>query len=92
MKLSENLTTIEQSILWHCDNLKGELVIPEKVTNYNGDGSEYFGSIKFLNRNTTIVDHISTIRPSIGKIIGYSGSTAQAYAEKYNRTFEIISE
>ena len=92
VKLSENLTTIEQSILWHCNNLTGELVIPEKVTNYKGDGSEYFSSIKFLNRETVIVDHISTIRPSIGKIIGYSGSTAQAYATKYTRTFETIPE
>ena len=91
IKLSENLTTIER-ILWHCNNLTGELVIPEKVTNYKGDGSEYFSSIKFLNRETVIVDHISTIRPSIGKIIGYSGSTAQAYATKYTRRFETIPE
>ena len=92
VKLSANLEAIEANIFVFCNNLTGELIIPEKVTTYNGDGCQSFSSIKFLNRNTTIVDHISTIRPSIGKIIGYSGSTAQAYAEKYNRTFEIISE
>ena len=90
VKLSNNLTTVESTIFGRCSNLTGELVIPKSVINYNGDGSEYFSSIKFLNKDTAIIDHISTIRPSIGKIIGYTGSTAEAYAIKYDRTFEAI--
>ena len=47
-------------------------------------------SITFNSATTVIYDDAFTI-PATAKIIGYAGSTAQAYATKYSRTFELIS-
>lgn len=92
VKLSDNLEIIESGIFVFCNNLTGDLVVPKKATKYNGDGCESFDSVKFLNKDTEITDHISTIRQGVKKIIGYTNSTAEKYAAKYNRTFEPISE
>ena len=45
--------------------------------------------IYFYNSNCIIADSAETI-PENAVILGYAGSTAQEYAEKYNREFEAI--
>lgn len=44
-------------------------------------------TVTFLNKDTVIYDDIDTISGWIKTICGYKGSTAEAYAKKYDRTF-----
>lgn len=48
-------------------------------------------SVTFLNKDTVIFDHPDTITGWVSTICGYKGSTAEAYAKKYNRTFIDIT-
>ena len=48
-------------------------------------------SITILSRDVEIDDSSYTL-PTTATIYGYAGSTAQAYAEKYDRTFVILDE
>ena len=54
-------------------------------------GNYCFYYIEFYNPNCEIYDSASTIKKSDFLLIGgYDGSTAQAYATKYNRTFASL--
>ena len=94
LKLSSKLTKIDAQAFNNCSKLKGDVIIPDGVSTI---GKLLFfkcsslNSMKFLNKNTNILDSGNTIDSNI-KIIGYSGSTAEEYATKYNRTFEKIEE
>lgn len=48
-------------------------------------------SVTFLNEDCVIFDSEYTVSPT-ATIYGYDNSTAQAYAEKYERTFESLGE
>ena len=48
-------------------------------------------SVKVLNPDCVIYDDSSTIQDQ-AVIYGYPDSPAQAYAQKYNKTFEILGE
>ena len=48
-------------------------------------------SVTFLNKDTEIYDNEATISNWVDIICGYKGSTAEAYAKKYNRTFVDIT-
>lgn len=48
-------------------------------------------SIFVFHPNCQIADDVETI-PETAVIYGYDNSTAQAYAEKYNRTFVLLNE
>lgn len=48
-------------------------------------------TVTFLNKDTEIFDDPDTIAMNISTICGYSGSTAEAYAKKYDRTFVDIT-
>lgn len=48
--------------------------------------------VTFLNSETEIYDSADTIGTENTVIYGFAGSTAQKYAEKYNRTFIEISD
>ena len=86
--LSRKLKTIYASAFFGCFNLDS-IIIPESVQ-YIGDVA--FGrcselkSISILNPNCKITDSDGTISDT-ATIYGYINSTAQAYAEKYNRKF-----
>ena len=93
VKLSNNLTILNEEIFNQCNKLTGDIIIPNNITEIKGyalNRCDSINSIKFLNKDTVIDDANTTIYSNI-KIIGYSESTAQAYANKYSRTFEMIS-
>ena len=49
-------------------------------------------SVSIFSKNVTIVDDAAAITPDTATIYGYSGSTAEAYATKYNRKFVAIDK
>jgi hypothetical protein len=74
-----------------CVNLN-DLIISETTGKVGNRAFEYCDNLKtitFDNPKTIIVDHVNTIPPQ-AVIKGFTGSTAEAYAEKYNRTFETL--
>ena len=77
-----------------CTGLKGKIIIPSTFGNigkksfYGCTGIE---KITIKNKDCTIYDEANTFYSGI-KLGGYAASTAEEYATKYNRTFEVISE
>jgi hypothetical protein len=69
------------------------ITIPDSVTSI-GMGAFYrcssLESITILNPDCDIYDNGSTSDTAV--IYGYEGSTAQTYAEEYNRTFVSLGE
>lgn len=87
-----------------CDNLTS-IIIPESVKNIGAFAFSTccsLASITIENPDCEISDNEFTIFNDYddetselyfnGTIYGYEGSTAQAYAEKYGRKFEVIGE
>lgn len=88
IKMENGLESIGEFSFQHCDSLE-KIDIPSSVT-YIGDYAFSFcdnlKSVTINNSNCTIYNHGYTIS-NTATIYGYKNSTAQAYAEKYNRTF-----
>ncbi len=75
-----------------CSGLKGSVDIPLGVSSIECEvfyGCNGLSSIRVLNPACKIFDGNGTI-PEGAVIYGYAGSTAQAYAEKYKRTFVVL--
>ena len=78
-----------------CDIFDSEKTIPaeykinEKMPDLESDGviTSVWGDVA----GETVEEHEEPVDKSV-VIHGYAGSTAQAYAEKYNRKFEVIEE
>lgn len=91
-----NLDAILQSAQTHREDVEALIndMSDEQYISYIGqnafNGCNSITSAKFLNRETNIATTYS-LSANI-KIIGYSNSTAEDYAIKYNRIFEVISE
>ena len=86
--LPENLTKIDAAAFSHCWGLKS-IIIPKSVIivgNSAFEECEDMTDITFLNPECEIYKNISTIYKTT-TIHGAENSTAQAYAEKYNRNF-----
>ena len=89
--------TIPSSVKWigpyafyGCTGLTS-VTIPNSVTSIDYNAFEDctgLTSIAIYSKVCDIYDSSYTF-PSTAKIIGLSGSTAEAYAKKYNRTFEV---
>jgi len=89
--LPEGLVTVGQYAFYGCCSIVS-ITVPQSVTTI---GDHAFGcfnlqSIKILNPNTSIYDSEATIT-SGAVIIGYDASTANMYANSYNRTFIDIN-
>lgn len=86
--LPSSLTSIQGSAFYACESMKS-IEIPESVT-YIGESAfvhcAKLDSIKILNAECEIFYDPTTI-DSNTVIYGYSGSTAEAYAEEYGRIF-----
>ena len=91
--IPESVTKIGFGAVDLCTGLK-EVTIPDSVSNIGN--SAFFGcddltDITILNPDCGIYDDAEAISDNT-VIHGYAGSTAQAYAEKYSRTFEVIGD
>ncbi len=101
INLPEHLRTIGCSAFGNCERLKA-IVIPESVEQIGIDAfenCEKLESVKILNPKTVIGDEPTTFtNPKqlfdhltfTGVIYGYENSTAQDYADRYERQFVLM--
>ena len=89
--IPKSMLTIEMDAFTGCSALSS-VTIPESVTNIElsaFDGCSSLNAIVLYNPDCDIYDD-STTFPENTAIFGYIGSTAQEYAEKYNREFVAL--
>ena len=92
ISLPNDMEIITGYMFYECANLN-EIVIPDNVTTIGNaafSGCTSLASITIKNPECVIYDDKYTIS-SEATIYGYANSTAQTYAEKYNRTFIEIT-
>lgn len=86
----DTVTRVDTNSFLACDNLRS-ITFPESVALIDCEAVESCALLKdvyILNRECEIVDDDSTIES--GVIHGYTGSGAEEYAKKYNRTFVAL--
>lgn len=86
--LPDRITTIVQGMFKSCDSLT-DITIPNNISNidyYAFDSCSNLNSITIMNPNCKIYDNKNTIQYTT-TIYGFSGSTAEQYATRYNRKF-----
>lgn len=101
--IPDSVTSIGYKAFGNCSNL-ASITIPKSVTiiKYGAfSNCDNLASITILNPDCEIQESFGTISNDYdsetneyyftGTICGYAGSTAQAYAEKYNRNFVALS-
>ena len=82
------LNTIDSNAFTSCDRIT-EITFPENVSEINWRAFEYCSSLEKVvieNPECVIAPSEDTFG-SAARIYGYTGSTAQEYAKKYNRDF-----
>lgn len=90
--LAEGIETIDATAFSTCAGLT-HLTVPASVTKINRSAlnSVNLASVTFLNPgNISIADPANTIGAATTVMKGYTGSGAQAFAVKYNKTFEPL--
>ncbi|WP_434309613.1 DUF4214 domain-containing protein [Hominifimenecus sp. rT4P-3] len=93
LELTEGLLEIEEEAFSGCAGFREEVIIPSSVTAIGRSAFERCSKLErmqFLNPDCSIYDSESTI-DSIIEIFGVSGSTAVAYAERYDRFYSDMS-
>lgn len=91
INIPDSVTHIGSYAFRWCKGLTS-VTIPNSVTHIENNSFGYcdkLESIIISNPDCRIFDYAETISET-ATIYGYAGSTAQAYAEKYNRTFVAI--
>ncbi|MDE7121033.1 MAG: leucine-rich repeat protein, partial [Oscillospiraceae bacterium] len=91
--IPNGLKNIETAAFLNCSSLKS-ITIPDSAASIGGSafsGCSSLESITILNADCEIYDSESTISDT-AVIYGYPDSTAQAYAEKYDREFVALGE
>lgn len=104
IKIPDSVKSIEQSTFHNCSALT-TITIPASVTSISDNAfanCSSLTSITIMNPECYIYDWTSTIANGYdennskfyynGTIYGYTGSTAQVYAEKYGYKFESIGK
>jgi len=93
INIPNGVSKIGDNTFFNCRELES-IELPKSVGSigdYAFNGCTSLTSIKILNRNAVIYDSEFTISDT-ATMYGYEGSTAQAYAEKYNRAFVVLDE
>ncbi len=91
--IPDRIEIIDKGTFASCSNLSS-ITIPKNVTKidmFTFLSCRSLETIKIENPDCGIFDSRETISDT-DTIYGYTGSTAQAYAEKYNRTFIALDE
>jgi hypothetical protein len=102
ISIPDSVTVLETSVFYDCYNLTS-VTLPENIQSikYGAfQNCKNLNSITITNPDCQIYDYKTTFCNSYdyetdeavfnGTFYGYEGSTAQSYAEKYNRKFAII--
>lgn len=100
--IPDSITVLETSVFYDCFSLTS-VTLSENVQSIKFgalQNCQNLDSVTITNPNCQIYDYNATICNSFdyktditlfsGTIYGYEGSTAQAYAEKYNKKFAVI--
>lgn len=90
--IEEGVEELDYACFCDCSNL-AEVVLPSSLKSVESAAFNYcdaLDSLTFLNPDCEIKDSNSI--PKETTIIGYDNSTAQEYAEKYNREFISLGE
>ena len=88
IEIPSSVTSIGNSAFEYCISLTS-IEIPNSVTSIGNsafNGCSSLTSITIYSKTVKIYDRLDTISET-AIIYGYKGSTAEAYAKKYNRTF-----
>ena len=90
--IGDSVTTIGDYAFIFCYGLTS-VTIPNSVTTIGDRAFESLTSVTVLNANCSIYDDKDTLGvPGMTVIYGYSGSTAESYAEKYGYDFEPLQK
>lgn len=91
INFSNTVTTIEKEAFWQTMGIS-KIVIPANVTKIEAcafGGKCAVEDVTVLNPNCKIADEEWTLGNNL--IRGFKGSTAEAYAKKYNQPFEVYT-
>ena len=91
--IPDSVTSIGEYAFRLCTSL-ASITIPDSVTSIGHEAFSYCSSltsVTILSKTATIYDSEYTIDDG-ATIYGYTGSTAEAYATKYGRTFVALDE
>ena len=88
--IPDSVTNIGEHAFYRCSTLE-TVTIPESVTSIGKGAFNSSGISEFeINNPKCVIADSSDVFPENAVILGYEGSTAQKYAEKYNRKFNAI--
>ena len=85
------VVSIDENAFTNCKTLR-ELTLPASVANVSDSafsGCTSLTALRFINSNCEISTSSNAL-PTTVTIYGFAGSTAEAYAKKYNRTFVAL--
>ena len=89
VQIGDGITGIAEQAFYHLDKLK-TVTVPDSVTSigYRAFADSGVTDVTILNPECEILDNSTTLRyKDYVTVRGYTGSTAQTYAEKYGYTF-----
>ncbi len=93
VSIPDSVNAIGRYAFYECTSLT-EVMVPdsvEEIKSYAFKDCSSLSSITIMNP-FCILDNYSDVMPAAAVIYGYNNSTAQTYAEKFNRTFVSLGD